>query len=84
MKKCDSLKLYAKVEFRSVFRAPSQKFKILAIPDVLAHGMSYKHAFAKKCDGHKNYAKSPESSFDWFYVVSEIQNTSHSRYISPW
>ncbi|RWV92482.1 hypothetical protein GW17_00045133 [Ensete ventricosum] len=30
-----------KVKFRSIFRAPSQKFKILAIPNVLAHGKSY-------------------------------------------
>ncbi|RWW05510.1 hypothetical protein GW17_00031208 [Ensete ventricosum] len=29
-----------KVEFRSVFRAPSQKFKILVIHDVLVHGKS--------------------------------------------
>ncbi|RRT31180.1 hypothetical protein B296_00057747 [Ensete ventricosum] len=63
------LVLRAPVEFRSVFRAMSRKFKILAIPNVLAHGKSYKHAFAKKCDGHKHYAMSrPESSFDWFYV----------------
>ncbi|RWV78423.1 hypothetical protein GW17_00060616, partial [Ensete ventricosum] len=26
-----------RVEFRSIFRAPSRKFKILAIPDVLVH-----------------------------------------------
>ncbi|RRT33536.1 hypothetical protein B296_00035083 [Ensete ventricosum] len=58
-----------RVEFRSVFRAPSRKFKILANPNVLAHGRSYKNGFMKKCDGHKHYAKSrPESSFDWFYV----------------
>ncbi|RRT31325.1 hypothetical protein B296_00057502, partial [Ensete ventricosum] len=57
------------VEFRSVFRGPSRKFKILAIPDVLAHGKSYKHAFMKKCDGHKHYTKSRlELNFDWFFV----------------
>ncbi|RRT38799.1 hypothetical protein B296_00028614 [Ensete ventricosum] len=44
------------VEFRSVFRAPSPKFKILAIPDVFAHGKSYEHSFTKKCKGHKLYA----------------------------
>ncbi|RZS23402.1 hypothetical protein BHM03_00056329 [Ensete ventricosum] len=50
------------VEFRSVFLAPFQNFKILAIPDVFAH----------------------ESSFDRFScTVSEIQNTGHSRLISP-
>ncbi|RZR93619.1 hypothetical protein BHM03_00022161 [Ensete ventricosum] len=41
------------VEFRSVFRASSLKFKILAIPNVLAHGKSYEHGFAKKYDGPK-------------------------------
>ncbi|RZS16613.1 hypothetical protein BHM03_00048633, partial [Ensete ventricosum] len=62
-------KLCAKVEFRSIFRAPSQKFKILAIPDVLAHGKSYKHSFRKKLNGHKLCAMShAESSFDRFFV----------------
>ncbi|RZS14606.1 hypothetical protein BHM03_00046318 [Ensete ventricosum] len=36
-----------RVEFRSVFRALSHKFKILTIPDVLVHGKSYEHGFAK-------------------------------------
>ncbi|RRT31419.1 hypothetical protein B296_00055926 [Ensete ventricosum] len=44
-------------EFLSVFRASSRKFKILAIPDVLAHGKLYEHGFKKKCDGHKLCAK---------------------------
>ncbi|RZS21599.1 hypothetical protein BHM03_00054253, partial [Ensete ventricosum] len=52
-------------EFRSVFRAPSQKFKILAIPDVLAHDKSYEHGFVKKHDGHKLCTK---SRFDRFFV----------------
>ncbi|RWW83247.1 hypothetical protein BHE74_00008245 [Ensete ventricosum] len=54
-----------KVEFRSIFRAPSQKFKILAIPNVLAHGKSYEHSSTMKCDDHKLYIK---SSFDRFFV----------------
>ncbi|RRT83494.1 hypothetical protein B296_00001456, partial [Ensete ventricosum] len=54
-----------KVEFRSIFHAPSQKFKILAIPNVLAHGKSYEHGFVKKCDSHKLCAK---SSFNRFFV----------------
>ncbi|RZS17564.1 hypothetical protein BHM03_00049711 [Ensete ventricosum] len=55
---------FARIEFRSIFRAPSRKFKILAIPDVLAHGKSYEHGFTKKYDGHKLCAKSrAESSF---------------------
>ncbi|RZR96098.1 hypothetical protein BHM03_00025059, partial [Ensete ventricosum] len=58
-----------RVEFRLVFRAPSQKFKILAIPDVLAHGKLYEHGFVKKCDDHKLCAKSrAESSFNQFLV----------------
>ncbi|RZS25728.1 hypothetical protein BHM03_00058963 [Ensete ventricosum] len=58
-------KVVRKVKFRSIFRAPSQKFKILAIPNILAHGKSYEHGFSKKCDGHKLCVK---SSFDWFFV----------------
>ncbi|RWW37468.1 hypothetical protein BHE74_00057407 [Ensete ventricosum] len=58
-----------RVEFRSIFHAPSRKFKILAIPNILAHGKSYEHGFMKKCDGHKFCAKSrTESSFDRFFV----------------
>ncbi|RWV98441.1 hypothetical protein BHE74_00029129, partial [Ensete ventricosum] len=45
------------VEFRSVFHAPSRNFKILAIPNVLAHWNSYKHGFMKKRDGHKHCTK---------------------------
>ncbi|RWW35678.1 hypothetical protein BHE74_00059364, partial [Ensete ventricosum] len=52
-------------EFRSVFRALSRKFKILAIPDILAHGKSYENGFVNKCDGHKLCAK---SRFDRFFV----------------
>ncbi|RWW39235.1 hypothetical protein BHE74_00055458, partial [Ensete ventricosum] len=54
-----------RVKFRSVFRAPSRKFKILAIHNVLAHGKSYVHGFTKKYDGHKLCA---ESSYDRFFV----------------
>ncbi|RRT31229.1 hypothetical protein B296_00056043 [Ensete ventricosum] len=62
-------KTLRRVQFRSIFRAPSQKFKILVIPILLNHGKSYKHGFMKKYDGHKLCAKSlAESSFDWFFV----------------
>ncbi|RRT31151.1 hypothetical protein B296_00058596 [Ensete ventricosum] len=54
-----------RVEFRSVFHAPSWKFKILAIHDVLAQGKSYEYGFTKKSDGHKLCA---ESRFDQFFV----------------
>ncbi|RRT48874.1 hypothetical protein B296_00050083, partial [Ensete ventricosum] len=52
-------------EFRSVFRAPSSKFKILDIPNVLAHGKLYEHRFVKKLDGQK---VTHESTFDRFFV----------------
>ncbi|RWV95755.1 hypothetical protein BHE74_00037663, partial [Ensete ventricosum] len=58
-----------KVEFQSVFRALSRKFKILNIPNVFAHGTSYEHGFVKKHDSLKLCIKScTESRFDWFFV----------------
>ncbi|RWW31139.1 hypothetical protein GW17_00004249 [Ensete ventricosum] len=51
--------ILCKVEFRSVIRAPSQKLKILVIPNVLAHGKSYEHNFMKKHDGHTLYKSHP-------------------------
>ncbi|RRT31172.1 hypothetical protein B296_00059063 [Ensete ventricosum] len=74
-----------RVEFRSVFRAPSRKFKILVFPILFAHGKSYKHAFTRKYDGHKVCAKSRASqvSICFSCTVLEIQNTGNSRYISP-
>ncbi|RZR75747.1 hypothetical protein BHM03_00000232 [Ensete ventricosum] len=62
-----------KVKFRSVFHAPSQKFKILIIPNVLANRKSYKHGFMKKCDGHKFCAK---SSFDRS-LVHRLENLKY-------
>ncbi|RWV87581.1 hypothetical protein GW17_00050410 [Ensete ventricosum] len=56
MKKCNGPKTLLKVEFRSIFHAPSQNFKILAIPNVLAHRKSHELGFAKKCDDYKLYA----------------------------
>ncbi|RRT73275.1 hypothetical protein B296_00026755, partial [Ensete ventricosum] len=61
------------VKFRSVFRAPSRKFKILAILNILAHGKSYEHNFMKKHDGHKLCSK---SCFDRFFV----QRLGNSKY----
>ncbi|RZS21245.1 hypothetical protein BHM03_00053861 [Ensete ventricosum] len=56
--------------FRSIFCAPSQKFKILAIPNILAHGKSYELGFTKKRNGHQLDAKSSiDSSFDRFFVL---------------
>ncbi|RZR79054.1 hypothetical protein BHM03_00004624 [Ensete ventricosum] len=63
------IKVAQKVEFRSIFCAPSRNFKILAIPNVFAHEKFYEHGFAKKCNGHKLCAKShPKSSFDRFFM----------------
>ncbi|RZS27374.1 hypothetical protein BHM03_00060830 [Ensete ventricosum] len=76
---------HAEVEFRSVFRATSQKFKILAIPDILAHGKSYEHDFAKKLNGHILCANRALSrvSIGFSCTVPKIQNIGHSRRISP-
>ncbi|RZS23463.1 hypothetical protein BHM03_00056404 [Ensete ventricosum] len=57
------------VEFRLVFRSPSRKFKILAIPNVLAHGKSYEQGFVKKCNVHRLCAMSrAKSSFDRVFM----------------
>ncbi|RZR85477.1 hypothetical protein BHM03_00012478, partial [Ensete ventricosum] len=50
---------------RSVFGASSRNFKILYIPNGLAHGKSYEHGLVKKCDGHKLCTK---SRFDRFFM----------------
>ncbi|RWV96363.1 hypothetical protein GW17_00040937, partial [Ensete ventricosum] len=56
-------------EFRSVFRAPSQKFKIHAFPNILAHGKSYEHGLMKKHEGHKLCAMlRTKSGFDRFFM----------------
>ncbi|RZS24514.1 hypothetical protein BHM03_00057594 [Ensete ventricosum] len=69
MRKRDYYKFCVKVEFRSIFRGPSRKFKILSIPNVIAHGKSYEHGFAKKLDGYIHCVKSrAESSFNWFFM----------------
>ncbi|RWW51763.1 hypothetical protein BHE74_00041859, partial [Ensete ventricosum] len=56
-------------EFRSIFRAPSRKFKILANHNVFANGKSYEHGFVMKRDDHKLCEKScAKSSFDRFFM----------------
>ncbi|RWW39407.1 hypothetical protein BHE74_00055262 [Ensete ventricosum] len=58
-----------KVKFRSIFHAPCRNFKILAIPNVFAHGKSYEHGFMKKRDGYKLCTKlCAKSSFDRFFT----------------
>ncbi|RWW37618.1 hypothetical protein BHE74_00057242 [Ensete ventricosum] len=43
---------HTKLSFNWFFHTPSQKFEILAIPNVLVHRKSYEHGFVKKCNGH--------------------------------
>ncbi|RRT39022.1 hypothetical protein B296_00055127, partial [Ensete ventricosum] len=59
------------------FHAPCQKFKILAIPDVIAHWKSYEHGFRKKYSNHKLCTMSrAESSFDRFFV-HHLENSKY-------
>ncbi|RWW50383.1 hypothetical protein BHE74_00043373 [Ensete ventricosum] len=64
---------FAQIEFRSIFCAPSWKFKLLAIPTVLTHGKSYEHDLVKKRDGHKLCAK---LNFDRFFMHS-LENSKY-------
>ncbi|RZS29393.1 hypothetical protein BHM03_00063123 [Ensete ventricosum] len=76
------VKNFTQIKFRSVFHAPSQTFKILAIPDMLAHGKSYEHGFTKKRDGHKLCAKShADSSFDRFFVY-HLENSKYWSFLT--
>ncbi|RZS03114.1 hypothetical protein BHM03_00033244 [Ensete ventricosum] len=64
-KKVTIIKVACEVDLRSVFCAPSRKFKILAIPNVLALGNSDEHGFIEKRDGHNLCVMSrAKSSFD--------------------
>ncbi|RWW54092.1 hypothetical protein BHE74_00039344, partial [Ensete ventricosum] len=66
-----------KVEFRSIFWASSRKFKILAIPNVLAHVKTYEYGFTNKSGVHKLCMKScAKLSFDRFFV----HHLRNSRY----
>ncbi|URD86035.1 hypothetical protein MUK42_24774, partial [Musa troglodytarum] len=58
---------------RSIFFAPSQKFKILTIPNLLGLGKLYNLIFTKKRDNHKVCAK---SMFDRFFT----QHLVNSKY----
>ncbi|RZS25477.1 hypothetical protein BHM03_00058681 [Ensete ventricosum] len=74
-----------RVEFRSIFHAPPRKFKILAIPYVLAHGKSYEHGFIKKLEGHILCANRVQIrvSIGFSCIITKIENIGHSRRISP-
>ncbi|RRT33215.1 hypothetical protein B296_00042737 [Ensete ventricosum] len=80
MKKQTLRKVMCEVKFRTVFRAPFQKFKILVIPNVLAHGKSYEHGFVKKYDGHNVCAKSrANTSFNRFFLQL-LRNSKYWRF----
>ncbi|RRT31593.1 hypothetical protein B296_00057720, partial [Ensete ventricosum] len=66
-------KVTCKFKFRSIFCASSQNFKILVIPNVLAHGKSYEHDFMKKLDGHKLCAKSQAKSNFYLYFMHHLK-----------
>ncbi|RWV86864.1 hypothetical protein BHE74_00044513 [Ensete ventricosum] len=68
MKKQTLCKVTHKFEFRFVLRALSQKFKMLAIPNVFPHRKSYEHGFVKKCDDHKLCAKSCFNQFNMHHL----------------
>ncbi|RWW68771.1 hypothetical protein BHE74_00023670 [Ensete ventricosum] len=55
---------YSKILAIPNILAHGKLFKILAIPNVLAHGKLYKNDFMKKYNGHKLCVK---SSFDQFF-----------------
>ncbi|RWW47065.1 hypothetical protein BHE74_00046975, partial [Ensete ventricosum] len=64
------------VKFRLIFIAPSRKFKILAIANVL-HGKSYEHGFMQKYDGHKLCVMSlAKLSFDRF-LLHHLKNSKY-------
>ncbi|RZS15931.1 hypothetical protein BHM03_00047846 [Ensete ventricosum] len=86
MKKGDVINFLLEVEFRSVFRAPSQKFKILAIPNVLMPMGSRTSLVSLKNATVINFAQSHERSqvsIDFSCTFSEIQNTGNSQSTSP-
>ncbi|RZS05070.1 hypothetical protein BHM03_00035512 [Ensete ventricosum] len=56
--KRDGHKLCAKSRTKSSFDRFFMKFRILAIPDVLAHGKTYEHGFAKKTRWSINFVQS--------------------------
>ncbi|RWV83403.1 hypothetical protein GW17_00054995 [Ensete ventricosum] len=63
------------------------EFKILAIPDVLAHWKSYEQRFHKKNVMVINFARSHAQSrvlSGFLCTVSKIQNSGNSQRNSPW
>ncbi|CAL9765455.1 unnamed protein product, partial [Musa acuminata subsp. burmannicoides] len=54
------------IEVQLIFCAPSRKFKILTIPNILAPWKLFKLSFSKKYDGYKVYVK---SRFDQFFCT---------------
>ncbi|RWV83023.1 hypothetical protein GW17_00055426, partial [Ensete ventricosum] len=61
-------------KFRSIFHAPSQKLKILAIPNILDHWKSYELGFTKKHYDHNLFLA--KSSFDR-YFMHRLENSKY-------
>ncbi|URD90338.1 hypothetical protein MUK42_31168, partial [Musa troglodytarum] len=51
-----------------VFFTPSQKFKILTIPNLLGLGKLYNFGFTKKLNGHKVFTKTIFDRFFWHHL----------------
>ncbi|RWW38083.1 hypothetical protein BHE74_00056707 [Ensete ventricosum] len=86
MKKYDGHNLCAMSRAKSSFDwffMQSQKFKILAIPNVFVHVKSYEHGFMKKHDGHKLCAKSRTMSCFNQFFMHHLENSKYRR-ISTW
>ncbi|RWV90317.1 hypothetical protein BHE74_00049679 [Ensete ventricosum] len=61
-----------------VFCGPSQKFKILPIPNVLSHSKLYEHGFMKKHDVHKLCVK---SRFYRFFAL-HLKNSKYYPFLT--
>ncbi|CAL9765462.1 unnamed protein product, partial [Musa acuminata subsp. burmannicoides] len=62
------VKSFCNVEVRSVFCAPTKKFKILTIPNKFTFGKSYMLGFDKKHGGHIFCTKSRFDRFNRFIM----------------
>ncbi|URE45999.1 hypothetical protein MUK42_23700, partial [Musa troglodytarum] len=64
----------------SIFFAPSRKFKILTIPNLLGLGKLNNLGFTKKNMMVIKFAQS-RCLNDFFHIISKIQNIDHSQLI---
>ncbi|RWV78372.1 hypothetical protein GW17_00060674 [Ensete ventricosum] len=82
-----SRRISLRVESRSIFCAPTRKFKILANPNVLAHESSFDRFFVRHLGNSKyrpipTYLPMSRVSIGFSCTVLEIQNSGYSRHIS--